>query len=75
MYTPITTKEQAMQLDDELCVKGYLVGFKDQQPDYTQKDQSYWHGYLNGQVDCGKMKPSIEQLALARDWVGKSKQH
>lgn len=75
MYTPITTKEQALSLDDELCVKGYLVGFKDQQPDYTQKDQSYWHGYLNGQVDCGKMAPSNEQLALARDWIRKCNQY
>ena len=73
MYTPILTKEQALQLDNDLCVKGYLVGIKDQQPDYTQKDQAYWHGYLNGQVDCGKMKPSLEQQALAKDWVRKGK--
>ena len=73
MFKAITTKEQAEALDNSLCVKGYLAGLKDQQPDYTQKDQAYWHGYLNGQVDCGKMKPSLEQQALAKDCVSKGK--
>lgn len=72
MFTPITTKEQADTLDEQLCVKGYLHGLKDV-VDYTQTEQAYWHGYLNGQVDCGKMKPSLEQQALAKDWVITSK--
>ena len=71
MYKSIVTMEDALSLDTDLCVKGYLVGLKDSQPDYTQKDQSYWHGYLNGQVDAGKYPPSAEQMALARDWVNK----
>lgn len=75
MFKEIVTKEQAEELDDELCVQGYLVGLKDQQPDYTQKDQAYWHGYLNGQVDCGKLPISDQQMNIAKDWVNKSKLH
>lgn len=75
MFKKILTKEQAQELDEELCVKGYLTGLKDWQPDYTQKEQAYWHGYLNGQVDCGKLPISDEQRALARDWVAKGKMH
>lgn len=71
MYKSIVTKEDALNLDTDLCVKGYLVGLKDSQPDYTQKDQAYWHGYLNGQVDAGKCPASAEQMELARDWANK----
>lgn len=74
MYTPIRTKEDALKLDDDLCIKGYLAGLKCN-PDYTQRDQAYWHGYLNGQVDCGKMPISVEQMQLAQDWVNKSTLH
>ena len=71
MFKKILTKEQAQELDEELCVKGYLTWLKDWQPDYTQKEQAYWHGYMNGQVDSGKMPPSITQIMLAADIVSK----
>jgi hypothetical protein len=31
-----------------------------------RKDQAYWHGYLNGQVDRGLAPISPEQVTLAR---------
>lgn len=71
-YKAITTKEQVDTLDQDLLVKGYLAGLHSA-PNYTQKDQAYWHGYLNGQVDAGKLPASLEQHELARDIVKKMK--
>jgi hypothetical protein len=65
---PITTYEQLEALDQDLIVTGYRAGLKTQ-PDYTQRDQAYWHGYMNGQVDCGAMPGSPEQAQLARACV------
>ena len=39
--------------------------------DIVTKEQSYWHGYMNGQVDSGRMPPSITQIMLAADIVSK----
>lgn len=61
---PITTVEGLGSLNDDEVVDGYLAGFKGT-PDYTQRSNSYWHGYMNGQVDCGAMPISTEQRMLA----------
>ena len=61
---PITTYEQLEALDQDLIVMGYKAGLSSQ-PDYTQRDQAYWHGYMNGQVDCRAMPISPEQSQLA----------
>lgn len=62
--TPITTVEALDALDEDLMVLGYRHGLRTT-PDYTQRDQAYWHGYMNGQVDCGAMPSSKEQQQLA----------
>lgn len=67
-FDAITTVAQLEQLDSDLMVKGYMAGF-DNSPDYTQRDQAYWHGYLNGQVDGKHMQISDEQRQLARTVV------
>lgn len=69
-FKEIKTVEQLDAMDSDLMVKGYLAGRKDA-PDYTQRDQSYWHGYLNGQVDGGHMQISETQCALARAVVAR----
>lgn len=65
---PITTVEALKSLNEDEIVKGYLAGFKGT-PDYTQRSNAYWHGYMNGQVDCGAMPISTEQRMLARDVI------
>lgn len=65
-FKEIRTAAQLDALDTNLCVLGYRAGL-DQAPDYTQRDQAYWHGYLNGCVDAGHMQPSDAQQALAHD--------
>lgn len=65
-FKEIRTAAELDALDTDLCVLGYRAGRK-QAPDYTQRDQAYWHGYLNGCVDAGHMQASEAQCALARD--------
>ena len=71
-FKAITTLEQLEALDTNLCVSGYRAGI-DQQPDYTQRDQAYWHGYLNGQVDGKHMQISDQQRELAHAVVHRVK--
>ena len=66
MFEDIVTKEQLEKLDKDLCIHGYS-----ETPNHTMKEQSYWHGYMNGQVDSGRMPPSITQIMLAADIVSK----
>jgi hypothetical protein len=65
-WKPITTQEELDALDGDLILAGYRAGLKDQ-PDYTQREQAYWHGYMNGQVDTGRMPISEEQRQLCRN--------
>lgn len=66
MFEKITTLEQVDAMDDDLLVAGYRAGLRNQ-PDYTQTNQAYWHGFNNGQVD-GKHAPiTAEQMELARN--------
>jgi len=65
---PITTMEQLSQLPEDEIVAGYLAGFRGA-PDYTQRGQGYWHGYLNAMTDKGISKITPEQQQLARAFV------
>jgi hypothetical protein len=68
-FKPITSAAELDALDGDLIVAGCRAGLRDQ-PDYTQREQAYWHGYLNGQVDSRRMPTSAEQAQLARTLVG-----
>lgn len=70
----ITTVKQLDALNVDRMVAGYRAGFKNT-PNYTERDQAYWHGYLNGQADGGFMQNSIEQQELARVVVARSRAH
>lgn len=71
----ITTLEELSALDDDAILAGYRAGMNFTQVDYTRKDQAYWHGYLNGQVDRGLAPISPEQAQLARDVVRRQGAH
>lgn len=64
----VTTLEELDALDPDLIVAGYRAGL-DNAPDYSQGDRAYWHGFLNGQVDKGYLKPSPEQGVLAHAYL------
>jgi hypothetical protein len=62
----ITTLEELDALDGDAMLDGYRAGLGFAQINYMRKDQAYWHGYLNGQVDRGLAPISPEQRQLAR---------
>ena len=70
----IKTVEQLDALNSDLMVDGYRAGFANE-PNYTQKDQGYWHGFLNGQVDGKHMLISPEQCELARVVVASQREN
>lgn len=57
------------ELNDDECLAGYRAGLGFIAIDYTQKSRSYWHGYRNGQVDCGLEPISPQQCEFARQFV------
>lgn len=71
-HQPVSTLEELDALDEDLMVAGYRAGFAND-PDYTQKDKAYWHGFMNGQVDKGFIRSSPEQHALAHAIVERSR--
>jgi hypothetical protein len=71
-FRPVTTVEQIDAMETDTVVRGYRAGFKNT-PDYTQREQAYWHGYLNGQVDGKHMQISDEQRQLARAVVARQR--
>lgn len=61
---PITTVAELELFDESKMVAGYLDGFK-KKPNYTERANAYWHGYMNGQVDGNFVPVSREQQVLA----------
>ncbi|UCV00275.1 hypothetical protein [Acidovorax radicis] len=64
-FKAITTVAALNALDQDQIVAGYRAGMRNE-PDYTQRDQGYWHGYMNGQVDTRRMPISPEQQQLCQ---------
>lgn len=60
--------EQLQQLNDEEIILGYREGGSDPKPPIG-KSKSYLHGWLNAQVDAGRMKPSEAMRKLAYEYV------
>lgn len=65
---PVTTLAELDALDDDAILAGYRAALANT-PDYTRREQAYWHGYLNGEVDRGRAPISTEQAQLARAFV------
>lgn len=68
-YDPISTLAQLDALDDDLILAGYRAGLGFKAVNHMEKDPAYWHGYRNGQVDCGLEPPSPQQSQLSREFV------
>lgn len=71
----ITTLAELELLNEDDILTGYRAGIGFVDVNYTRKDQAYWHGYLNGQVDRGLAPISPEQCELARAFVQKMRAH
>lgn len=71
----VTTLAELNALDDDAILAGYRAGMGFVDVNYTRKDQAYWHGYLNGQVDRGLAPISPEQQQLASAVVQQWRAH
>lgn len=67
----VDTLEKLAELDQDEIVRGYLAGFdrRDGMDVPIGKSKSFYHGWLNAQVDRGRMKSSAAQQKLAREIV------
>jgi len=46
-------------------LEGYLDGFHGEAAPDSSHSRSYWHGWRNGMVDCGRRSPDQAHLVLA----------
>jgi len=69
-YKPVVTIEDFDTINNDECLEGYLYGRSDKAweplPCINNFSRSFYHGYLNGMVDTGKLKLSDEQKELAK---------
>lgn len=64
-YKRIESLEDYENIDDEECVKGYMLGLKGEElPSPHLYTRSFYHGYLNGLVDSGRRQIDNNQLDL-----------
>lgn len=64
----VSLLDQLKQLVEDEIVLGYREGWDDPKPP-TDKSRSYVHGWLNAQVDRGRMQPSEAMRRLAHEYV------
>lgn len=73
MRTPVTTFAELDTLDDDEILEGYRDGFAGEAEPGNNRSKSYWHGWRNGAIDKGYLKPDAESFALAREYVERTK--
>lgn len=63
----VKTLAELRGLDSDEMVRGYITGF-DRNAIFPVDggNKSFIHGWLNGQVDCGRLQSSDAQRELAR---------
>lgn len=67
---PVTTVDELRTLDERDIVSGYWAGYRgDGQEPGVEFNRDYWHGWRNGMVDSGRMKPDDAIAKLASDAV------
>ena len=66
----ISTLEELAELDGDEIVLGYTEGYDDPKVPIG-KSRSYYHGWLNAQVDRGRMKASEAQRRLVGACAGR----
>ncbi len=71
----VDTLEKLAELDQEEIVRGYMAGFDKRNGMLLSmgESKSYYHGWLNAQVDRGRMKSSKAQQLLAHEIVHRRK--
>lgn len=67
---PVADLETLDALDERDLISGYWAGFKgDGHAPSVEMDTAYYHGWVNGMCDSGRMKPSGTHRKLVSDWL------
>lgn len=72
-FGEIDTLEKLAELDQEEIVRGYRAGWDDPKVPIAES-KSFYHGWLNAQVDRGRMKSSAAQQRLAHEYCQRGKE-
>ena len=71
---PIADLTTLDNLDCRDLVSGYFAGFNgDGHEPSVEKNADYYHGWLNGMCDKGRMQPSATHKQLVHEWHERSK--
>ena len=71
---PIADLPALDNLDSRDLVSGYFAGFNgDGHEPSVEKNADYYHGWLNGMCDKGRMQPSATHKQLVHEWHERSK--
>lgn len=69
MKLPIESVEQLKQLDTAEIIEGYWEGRNNEPEPGGNRSLSFWHGWRNGMMDFGHMKPDLASGQLARECI------
>ena len=71
---PIDNLTTLDNLDSRDLVSGYFAGLNgDGHEPSVEKNADYYHGWLNGMCDKGRMQPSATHKQLVHEWHERSK--
>ena len=71
---PIDNLAALDNLDSRDLVAGYFAGFNgDGQEPSVEMDCAYYHGWVNGMCDKGRMQPSATHKQLVHAWHKREK--
>jgi hypothetical protein len=71
---PINNLTALDNLDGRDLVAGYFAGFSgDGHEPSVEKNADYYHGWVNGMCDKGRMQPSATHKQLIHEWHKREK--
>lgn len=68
-YELVGTVEKLKTLDQDEMLEGYLDGLADEPEPSGNRSQGYFHGWRNGMIDKGRLKPDAASSELASEIV------
>lgn len=71
--SPVTTVDELDDLDETEMVEGYRDGYRNEPEPQGNRSKSYWHGWRNGMIDGGHMKPDAASKALADAYLAQKR--
>lgn len=69
---PVSTMAALETLNSDEIGEGYCDGL-DGEPCGDNRSRSYWHGWRNGMIDKGRLRPDWASCALAHEYVESTK--